>query len=157
MMKTNIKARITCLFISKTTIMVNKCEIIYFIRLSSFFISLILSLFFYWNLFHFNFVVSERNMHILFLPTYLGGTFSPLLDISELPELFFPGGGVHVHPVHPPLHVRLSLHVNICSFIEELAVFWQLFFSIPVLFLRKKNFRGNILGNKNWLKPYPIW
>ena len=34
-----------------------------------------------------------------FLPTYLGGTFSPLLDISE--RNFFPqvgGGGVHVHP-----------------------------------------------------------
>ena len=45
----NIKARIACLFISKTTIMVNKHETIYFIifvsdkRLSSFFISSILS------------------------------------------------------------------------------------------------------------------
>ena len=36
-------------------------------------------------------------MHF-FLPTYLGGTFSPLLYISE--RNFFPrwGGGVHVHP-----------------------------------------------------------
>ena len=55
-------------------------------------------------LFRFNFVVSERNVHIsFFLPTYLGGTFSPLLDISE--RNFLPrwgGGGVHVHPVHPP-------------------------------------------------------
>ena len=33
-------------------------------------------------LFRFNFVVSERNVHIRpFLPTYLGETFSPLLDI----------------------------------------------------------------------------
>ena len=92
--------------------MVNKCETIYFIipisdkRLSSFFISLILSLFSYLYLlfpylFHFNFVVSEQNVHI-FLPTYLGGNFSPLLDIPE--RNFFPcgGRGVHVHPVPPP-------------------------------------------------------
>ena len=47
-------------------------------------------------------------MHIFFLPTYLGGTFSPLLDISE--RNFFPrwggggGGRVQVHPVHPPAY-----------------------------------------------------
>ena len=46
-------------------------------------------------------------MHILFLPTYLGGTFSPLLDISELPELFSQVGGARA-PSAPPLHVRLS-------------------------------------------------
>ena len=96
----------------KTTTMVNKREKIDCIisisdkRLLSFFISLILSLFFYLYLlspylFRFNFVVSERNVHILFLPTYLGGTLTPLLDISE--RNFFPRwGGVHVHPVHPP-------------------------------------------------------
>ena len=50
-------------------------------------------------------------MHI-FLPTYLGGTFSPLLDISE--RNFFPrwGGGVHVHPLHPPLRTRLYICVT---------------------------------------------
>ena len=45
------------------------------------------------------------------MPTYLGGTFSPLLDISER-NLFFQvggGGGVHVHPVHlHPLRTRLA-------------------------------------------------
>ena len=62
-------------------------------RLSSFFISLILSLFFYSfllfpYLFCFNFVASERNVHILFCRhiwaelsllfwTFLSGTFSP--------------------------------------------------------------------------------
>ena len=98
----------------KTTIMVNKREKIYYIisisdkRLSYFFISLILTLSFYsfllfFTLFQFNFVVSERNVHILILPTYLGGTFFPLLDISE--RNFFPRWGVHVHPVHPPAYV----------------------------------------------------
>ena len=43
-----------------------------------------------------------------FLPTYLGGAFSPLLDISE--RNFFPrgggggGGGLHVYPVHSPAY-----------------------------------------------------
>ena len=44
-------------------------------------------------------------MHI-FLPTYLGGTFSPLLDISE--RNFFPGGGgVRAPSASPPLRTRL--------------------------------------------------
>ena len=46
-----------------------------------------------------------------FLPTYLGGTFSPLLNISE--RNFFSrwgGGGLNVHPVHPPLRTRLLVH-----------------------------------------------
>ena len=74
-------------------------------QLSSFFISLILSLFSYIFFFPyhfcFNFVVSERNLHIIFCRhiwaeisrlfwTFLSGTFFPGL-----------GGGVHVHPVHP--------------------------------------------------------
>ena len=91
--------------------MVNKREAINFIiyisdkRISSFFISLILSLFFYLyifffpNRFCFNFVISEQNVHI----------FS-ILDISE--RNFFSrwggGGGVHVHPVHPPVRTRLG-------------------------------------------------
>ena len=91
-MKTNIKSRITVLFICKTTMMVNKREKIYFIvsisdkRLSLFFLLccpfvLLFSSFFPY-LFCFNFVISERNVNS-FLPTYLGGTFFPLLDVSE--------------------------------------------------------------------------
>ena len=112
-MKRNIKARITCLFISKITIMVNKRETIYFIisifdkRLSSFFISLILSLFFHLYLlfslpFSFNFVVSERNVHILFC-RHIWAELS-LLYWKFLSGTFFQvgrGGGLHVHPVHP--------------------------------------------------------
>ena len=37
-----------------------------------------------------------------FLPTYPGGTFFPLLEVSE--GNFFPSWGVHVHPVHPPAY-----------------------------------------------------
>ena len=125
-MKSNIKARITCLFISKATIMVNKLETIYFIisisdkQLSSFFISLILSfsftyIFFFPCLFQFYFVVSEWHVRMYsFLPTYLGGTFS-LLDISE--QNFFPrwggGGGVPVHPSAPPLHKCVVLILTV--------------------------------------------
>ena len=49
--------------------------------------------------FRFNFVVSERNVHILFLPTCLGGTFSPLCGT------FFPGGRggcMCTQCTHPP-------------------------------------------------------
>ena len=96
-MKTTIKARITCLFFSKTTIMVNKRETIYFIisifdkRLSSFFISLILSFSFTYissffpYLFRFNlsnltgtctffFADIWAELSLLFL-TFLSGTF----------------------------------------------------------------------------------
>ena len=45
-----------------------------------------------------------------FLPTYLGGTFFPLLDVSER-NFFSDGagggeGGLHVHPVQPLPCVR---------------------------------------------------
>ena len=41
-----------------------------------------------------------------FFPTYLGGAFSPLLDISEWNIFYKLGGGVwvHVHPVHSPTY-----------------------------------------------------
>ena len=78
-------------------------------RLSSFFISLILSLFFYLyllfpNLFCFNFVVSEwKRAHSLTCrPTYLGRTFSSLFDISEWNV--FSMWGVHVLLVHSPAY-----------------------------------------------------
>ena len=102
--------------------MVNKREKIHCIifisdkRLSSFFISLILSLSFYCFLL---FSLPFGRCTFFFLSTYLGGTFSPLLDISE--RNFFPrwGVGVHVHPVHPP-YVRVwSFHIptkkRLCS------------------------------------------
>ena len=88
-MKTNTKARITCLFISKTTIMVNKRETTYFIisisdkQLSSFFFSLILSLFFYLYLLFVLVLSNLSGMFTFVLPTYLGGTFSPLSDTFE--------------------------------------------------------------------------
>ena len=95
--------------------MVHKVEKIYCINsisdkwVSSFFISLILSLSFYsflfffpFYLFRFNFVVSQRNMTFLF--AVISGrnflfSFGPFWA-----ELFSKvgGGGVHVHPVHPP-------------------------------------------------------
>ena len=88
--------------------MVNKRETLYSDeRLSSFFISLILSLFFYLYLlfpylFRFNFVISElaERAHS-FLTTYLGGTFSPLLDISER-NLFSRWGGGAPPPAYAP-------------------------------------------------------
>ena len=93
-MKTNIKARITCLFISKTTI--NLLYNFYFRQTAILFLSLSYFTPFLLNfpsffpyLFRFNFVVSERNVKS-FLPTYLGGTFFPLLSVSE--RNFFSGG-----------------------------------------------------------------
>ena len=94
--------------------MVNKRENIYCIilisdkRLSSFFISLILSLSFY-SFFFFSFPFERAHS---FLPTYLGGTFSPLLAISE--RNFFPrwGGGARA-PSAPPLRTRLNIDSQI--------------------------------------------
>ena len=91
------------LFIFKTTIMVNKREKIYCIisisdkRLSSFFFSLILSLSFYFfffffpYLFRFNFIVSERNVHILFCQHIW--VELPLLFWTFLSGTLFPGRG----------------------------------------------------------------
>ena len=61
-----------------------------------------------------------------FLPTYLGGTFSPLLDISE--RNIFPsgggGGGVHVHPVHPlsPAYTPVFLYISFNQFTSKYIV-----------------------------------
>ena len=119
-MKTNIKARITCLFISKTTIMVNKRETIYFIififdkRLSSFLFLKFYPfsftyIFFFPYLFRFNFVVSERNVHIIFCRhiwaelsllfwTFLSGTFFPGVCVCVSGG----GGGSARAPSAPP-------------------------------------------------------
>ena len=119
-MKTNIKARITCLFISKTTIIINKREIIYFIiSISSFLISLILSssftyiFLFFPYLFRFNFVVSEQNVHILFC-RHIWAELS-LLSWTFLSGTFFPsgGGGVRACTQCTPLRTRLCSHWHI--------------------------------------------
>ena len=84
---------------------------IYDKRLSSFFILFYLfpfTLFFFFPLpFSFNFVVSEQNVHS-FLPTYLGGTSFPLLDVSERNFFFRLGGGARA-PSALPLRTRLMI------------------------------------------------
>ena len=117
----------------KTTIMVNKREknLLYNSdkRLSSFFIFLILTLSFYYfllfpQLFRFNFVVSERNVHILFCRhiwaelsllfwTFLRGTFfSPCGGGG--------GGSARAPSATPPLRTRLVFRVPslICGVIS---------------------------------------
>ena len=125
-----MKTRITCFFISKTTIMLNTRETIYFIisisdkRLSSFFISLTLTLLFYLHLlfpylFRFNFVVSERNVHILF------ADISGRNIISSFglfwAELFFrvKGGGCSCTQCTPPPCVRAWIPSRLQVFIVE--------------------------------------
>ena len=120
-MKINIKARITCLFISKTTIMVINVEKIYFVisisdkRLSSLLIYFILSFFvssflFFPYLFRFNFVVSEQNQSILFClhiwaePSFLFWTF--------LSGTFFRWGGCMCTRCTPPVYAP-ELYTNV--------------------------------------------
>ena len=127
-MKTNIKARImiTYLFICKTKFSVNKREKsllynFYFrqraIPFLYFFCLFRFSLFFFSPyLFRFNFVVSERNVHY-FLPTYLGGTFFPSLDVSERNNFFSDGGGGMARaPSAPPLRTRMFVSLKNCTF-----------------------------------------
>ena len=93
--------------------------------LSSFFHSFILSLssfysflLFFPYLFRFNFVVSEQNVHY-FLPTYLGGTFFPLLDVSE--RKFFQVGGACAPSAPPPAYAPdfCWLHVHVHCFFKK--------------------------------------
>ena len=97
----------------------NKREIIYSIisisdkRLSSFFISLILSftltyIFFFPYIFRFNFVVSERNVHIIFC-RHIWAELS-LLFWTFPCGTFLPGGGGGGAraPSAPPLRTRLD-------------------------------------------------
>ena len=152
-MKTKIKARIPCSFISKTTIMVNKRETMYFIisisdkRLSSFFVSLNLSFLFYLYLlfpylFRLNFVVSEQNVHISF-DDISGGTFSPLLDISE--RNFFSslgGGGARAPSAPPPLRTPLEYSLSHWKPAEKMSLSWK----APV-YLRKSSRKSSVLNN----------
>ena len=93
--------------------MVTKCEIIYFIisisdkRQSSFFMSLILTFSFtvliissfFPYLVHFNLLYLSGTCTFFFANIWTELSLLFLTDISE--QNFFPGGGVHVHPVHP--------------------------------------------------------
>ena len=105
------------LFISKTTIMVNRREknLLYnfYFRQTAilflYFFNFIPFLFFVFSTF-FVLILSYlcERAHSL-LPTYLGGIFSPLLDISE--RNFFPrwgGGGCTCTQCTPPLRTRLN-------------------------------------------------
>ena len=74
---------------------------LYFFRFIPFF--LLFSFFPY--LFCLNFVVSEQNLHILFGQDIWAEL--SLLFWTFLSGTFFPVGGVHVHPVHPPLQMCL--------------------------------------------------
>ena len=94
----------------QTTIMLNKREKNYFIIslylfILFYFIYFLLLFYFFplpFSFYRFNFVVSERNMHS-FLPTFLGGTFFSLLDVSK--RNIFSGGRVvcaRARSAHPP-------------------------------------------------------
>ena len=76
-MKTNIKARITCLFISKTTIMVNKCEKIYFIYNFSILQTTILFLYFFYFIPFLLFFYSFSFTFFVLILSYMSGTSIP--------------------------------------------------------------------------------
>ena len=103
------------LFISKTTIMVNKRE--KYILYNFYFRQTAILFLYFFNFISFLLLFSSFiPIFFVLILSYLSGTctfffadisgrtFSPLLDISE--RNFFPrlGGGVHVHPVHPPAY-----------------------------------------------------
>ena len=117
-MKTNIKARITCL---------NKCEKnleynFYFRQTAtSFFLFLFYPFPFTLFLFFFPTVFVLILSYLsgtctLFFVEYLGGTFSPLLDISDLSGTFSPGGGGAHAPSAPPPPPRVrACHIEMCN------------------------------------------
>ena len=93
----------------KTTLYINS---IFDKRLSSFFLSfilffsfisfLLLFFFFFLHPLRINFVESERNVHY-FLPTYLGGAFFSLLDVSERNFFFTKGTAAPPPPLRMPV------------------------------------------------------
>ena len=93
---------------------------LYFFNFNPFFFTIFL---FFPYLFRFNFGRIWTECAHSFLPTYLGGTFSPLLDISE--RNFFPGGrGVHGAPsAPPPAYAPELLYTLFSSFTWACAVF----------------------------------
>ena len=127
-MKTNITARVTCLFIFKTAVMVNKRKksLLYnfYFRQTAIFR---FTLFFYFPyLFRFNFVVSERNVHS-FLPAYLSGTF-------------YSGGGCTCTQCTPPPCVRacqmnkvLQRTIVYTLFYTRTRKFWPRFVALKFL------------------------
>ena len=88
------------LFIFKTTTMVNKREknLLY----NFYFRQTAVLVLYFFNFIPFLLLFSSFSLPFSFI-------FPPLLDISE--RNFFPGwgGGVHVHPLHPPLRMRLLI------------------------------------------------
>ena len=108
-MRTNIKARIACLFISKTTIMVNKREKIYFINnfyfrqtaiLFLYFFSFILFLLLFPSLFlhHLRFNWAER---AFFFADLFGRNFLVFFT-SFWAEFFLQVGDARAPSAHPP-------------------------------------------------------
>ena len=111
-------------------------------RLSSFFLSFFLqfypfpfTLFFFPYLFRFNFVVSERNVHILFC-RHIWAELSLLFwRFQFLSGTFFPGGGggVHMHPVHPS-------SVRACIIVYSVA-----------------NYRPHLSSQRSWRFSHKWW
>ena len=153
-MKTKIKARIPCSFISKTTIMVNKRETMYFIisisdkRLSSFFVSLNLSFLFYLYLlfslpFSFKFcrIWAER---AYFFWRHIWGNF--LSSFRHFwAEHFFQlggGGGARAPSAPPPLRTPLEYSLFHWKPAEKMSLSWK----APV-YLRKSSRKSSVLNN----------
>ena len=63
-------------------------------------------------------------MHILFLPTYLGGTFSSLLEISVSEWNFFSqvgGGGAHAPSAPPPAYAPAIIVYSVANYRPHLS------------------------------------
>ena len=126
----------------KTIIMVNKREknLLYNSdkQLSSFFISLILTLSFYYflffpYLFRFNFVVSERNVHIPFCQ-HIWAEIS-LLFWTFLSGTFFPGGECTCTQCTPPAYAPEIYTLDYCLFSQP--VYKKVLFCLSTVYCSK--------------------